>query len=338
MLRSWSLALLLGVTACDSCGARPTRALPVVSGSPVPSSAAPRVVSSAAAASAAPPAASSAAPGPLEPARELTWTWEKTAVGPMRVVVSVPAHRPSERFPVLVALHGRGEAFKGPARGARGWLDDYGMKTALTRLHSPPLSNADLEGLAEPNRLASMNAALAKRRYEDLIVVCPYTPDILAGDRPFSAATPFGDFVVDELLPRVRRETPAIDSDAATGIDGVSLGGRVSILVGFEHPTRFGAVAALQAAFDSADAPELARRATQARARNPKLFIRLLTSEGDFFLRANQSISRALRGQGVEHELVVLPGPHDYPFNRGPGVYEMLLFHDRALRGRAMLE
>jgi hypothetical protein len=31
----------------------------------------------------------------------------------------------------------------------------------------------------------------------------------------------------------------------------------------------------------------------------------------------------------------MLTGPHDYVFNRGPGGIEMLLFHDRALRGEA---
>jgi hypothetical protein len=31
---------------------------------------------------------------------------------------------------------------------------------------------------------------------------------------------------------------------------------------------------------------------------------------------------------------VTVPGPHDYEFNRGPGAYEMLMFHDRVLRGQ----
>jgi len=41
---------------------------------------------------------------------------------------------------------------------------------------------------------------------------------------------------------------------------------------------------------------------------------------------------------GVDNELAVIPGPHDYEFNRGPGVYEMLVFHDRALRGEPMFD
>jgi hypothetical protein len=251
----------------------------------------------------------------------------------MQVVISLPVRRESERFPVLVALHGRGEAFKGPARGARGWIDDYWMPKVIDRLRHPPLTDEDLLGIANADRLAKLNASLEKTPYRGLIVVCPYTPDILAGDKPFSAVTPFSTWLVKELLPRVNRETPAIGKPEATGIDGVSLGGRVSLLAGLEQPEAFGAVATLQAAFDSEDAPELTRRARAAQTKNPKLVFRLLTSDGDFFLRANRTISKAWTDAGIAHQLVEIPGPHDYPFNRGPGAYEMLLFHDRVLRG-----
>lgn len=256
----------------------------------------------------------------------------------MQVVVRLPARREGQRFPVLVAMHGRGESFKGPAHGARGWIDDYGLVTALDRLHAPPLVDEDLEGLADKQRLAHLNQALARQPYRDLIVVCPFTPDILSGDKPFSSARPFARFVVNELLPRVYRETPALGTPASTGIDGVSLGGRASVLIGLEYPESFGAVAALQAAFDSADAPELTRRAKAAREKNPKLALRFLTSDHDFFLNSTRNISKALRAADVDHVLDVIPGPHDYIFNRGPGVYEMLTFHDRVLRGVAPIE
>jgi enterochelin esterase-like enzyme len=256
----------------------------------------------------------------------------------MQVVVAIPEHRAGAGpLPILIAMHGRGEAFKGPARGARGWIDDYWLLRAVERLQAPPLTNKDFQGFADPERLAQINRSLAERPYRGVIVVCPYTPDILAGDRPFNAAEPLTRFLVDELLPRVRRETPAAQASGATGIDGVSLGGRAALLVGLSRATAFGAVSTLQAAFDSADAAELARRAKQAVAANPKLVLRLLTSEDDYFLVANRNISKAFDDAAVKHELLEIPGPHDYEFNRGPGAYEMLLFHDRALRGERPL-
>jgi iron(III)-salmochelin esterase len=268
------------------------------------------------------------------PAKELAWTYEQSPVGKMQVVVTVPERRAGDGpLPVLIAMHGRGESFKGPARGARGWIDDYWLLRAVERLHAPPLTNEDFQGFANSDRLSRINESLRKRPYRGLIVVCPFTPDILAGDRPFKAAEPLARFLVDDLLPRVRRETPAAQSSSATGVDGVSLGGRAALLVGLSRAKAFGAVATLQAAFDSADAFELTRRAESAIAENPRLVVRLLTSYEDYFLLANRNISKAFERAGVKHELLVIPGPHDYEFNRGPGVYEMLLFHDRVLRG-----
>ena len=46
------------------------------------------------------------------PAQEVTWDYPQTELGPMRVVVLIPEREAGVRFPVLVALHGRGEALK----------------------------------------------------------------------------------------------------------------------------------------------------------------------------------------------------------------------------------
>jgi enterochelin esterase-like enzyme len=271
--------------------------------------------------------------GPREPAHELTWSFDATEVGPMSVVVSIPEHNPGERFPVLIAFHGLGEAKKGPERGARGWLDDYWMGRALERLNRGFLVREDFLGFVEEQRLASINQGLKSRAYAGLVVVTPYTPTVIRGERPFDNAPPLARFVNDVLLPRVVRETPALVAPQATGVDGVSLGGRAAILVGLLKPERFGALGALQAAFDPEDVPEIVERARRALDENPELKLRLVSSDDDYYLGVNRAIARALRSAEVPHSLLVVPGPHAYEFNRGPGAYEMLLFHDRVLRG-----
>jgi len=271
------------------------------------------------------------------PARELTWEFGSTAVGRMVAVVSVPAHAPGQKFPVLIAMHGRGEAFKGPARGARGWLDDYALPKAIERLEHPPLVEADFGGEVEAGRLGLLNQSLERTPYAGLVVVCPYTPDILAGERAFSAAEPLAAFIVDQLLPRVFQETPALTEPAHVGIDGVSLGGRAALLVGFERPKSFGAVAALQAALDSSEIAPMVARASRARAVNPDFGIRLLTSDRDYFEREIQQLSRALSQASIKHSFVRVRGDHSYEFNRGPGALEMLTYHDRALRSEPTL-
>ncbi|HEY6078438.1 MAG TPA: alpha/beta hydrolase-fold protein [Polyangiaceae bacterium] len=267
------------------------------------------------------------------PQSEITWSYADTPVGPMNAVVVVPERAADERFPVLITFHGMGEARKGPVKGARGWIDDYGLLRAIERLQHPPLTAADLQGFADGARLAKLNAALAEQPYRGLVIVNSYTPDVLRGDEPFSKIPPLAKFVLDELLPRARRETPTIGTPQTTGIDGISLGGRAALSIALRSPEAFAAVGGLQPAFDLDNAGAVAQRALLARQKNPALSFRLLTSDGDYFLASTKAISAAMKQAGVPHQLLVVPGPHDYPFNRGPAVYEMLLHHDRVLRG-----
>jgi hypothetical protein len=268
--------------------------------------------------------------------RELTWTFDDAPFGRADVVVSIPVSaEPDARFPVLIALHGRGESLKGSRRGARGWIDDYDLDRAMSRLAAPPLRSQDFQGYVSRERLRRINRALAEQPHAGLIVVCPFLPDVLRRDDAFKAAEPLAAFIVDVLLPRVYEKTPAIGTPAATGIDGVSLGGRASLLVGFARPRAFGAVGALQAAIDGSEVERFAELGSRALADNPKLSLRLLTSDKDHFLRVNERLSAALKERGVGHRYLRVQGPHSYRFNRGPGAIEMLLFHDRVLRGAA---
>jgi enterochelin esterase-like enzyme len=266
--------------------------------------------------------------------RELTWTFEQAPFGSTDVVISIPAAADeATRFPVLIALHGRGESLKGSRRGARGWLDDYELDRAMARLAAPPLGKRDFQGYVSRDRLRRLNQSLAGKPYSGLIVVCPYLPDVLRREAAFTAAGPLAAFIVDVLLPRVYAKTPALGTPASTGIDGVSLGGRAALLVGFDRPRAFGAVGALQAAIDDSEVERFAELGARALSDNPKLSLRLLTSKADHFLRVNERLTSALSDRGVQHRYLRVLGTHSYRFNRGPGAIEMLLFHDRALRG-----
>ncbi len=267
------------------------------------------------------------------PQSEVTWTYASTPIGPMNAVVVLPPRTAAERFPVLLTFHGTGEARKGPEKGARGWIDDYGLYKALDRLQHPPLTAGDFEGFVDEARLAKLNAALAANPYRGLIIVNSYTPDMLRGDEPFSKIPPLAKFVIEELLPRAARETPAFGTPQTTGIDGISLGGRAALAIGLRNPEAFAAVSGLQPAFDKDNAEPVATRAALAHQKNPALSFRLLTSDGDYFLASTKAISAAMKQARVPHTLFIARGPHDYPFNRGPAVYEMLLHHDRVLRG-----
>jgi hypothetical protein len=276
------------------------------------------------------------AAAPVDGFIEKELVFDTTPVGPEKALAIVPQWgQPGERFPVLVALHGRGEAVRGVDVGAHGWMRDYELGRAIARLRSPPLTREDFKGFVEDARLARINASLAERPFRGLIVVCPWVPDLFTDrDRTnLDAALPYSRFVIEQLLPRALSETPALREREATGIDGVSLGGRVALVVGLAYPGRFGALGTLQAAIQESEPVALARRAKNAIADAQKLRLRLVTSDQDYFRGAIGQLHLALENEGIEHEHLVLPGPHDYIFNRGPGGVEMLLWHDRVLRG-----
>jgi len=264
--------------------------------------------------------------GPRGKVGTSTWTFD----GGGRAIVVVPTwQKPDEKLPVLFALHGRGEANKGPELGVMGWPRDYALLRAIERVCMPPLTSTDYEGFFDPKRLADTNADLEKSPFRGMVVVCPYSPDVDL--RKPAQLRAYGDYLVGSVLPRVKKELPVLGTPASTGIDGVSLGGALALRIGLGNPELFGAVGSLQAAIGEDQVTDFTELAKSARARNASLQLRLLTSTEDYFKSAITHASQAWRSAGVAHDFAVVPGPHDYPFNRGPGAIEMLLWHDRRL-------
>lgn len=278
---------------------------------------------------AAPTATAAVDAGPSPGAtRLLEWSFDATPSE--RAVIVVPERRrPDERFPLLIALHGRGEALKDPSDGAMGWPRDYALVRAFDRLAAPPLVEGDFEGLVTPDHLGEINRGLAARAFGRLVVACPYVPDVNLGSATDIKA--YGRFLLEVLLPRVRAEAPVLAAPEATGIDGVSLGGALALRVGLGSPETFGSVGALQPAIGDWQTSEWTELAKAARAKRAALKLRLTTSEDDAYRAAVTHTSEAWTAAGVAHDFAVLPGPHDYVFNRGPGVIEMLFSQDRAL-------
>lgn len=251
--------------------------------------------------------------------------------GPHWIRIARPAWESGPGLPLLVALHGLGEAKKGREPGSWGWIKDYQLDRAMLRLRSGRLAPADFHGFVGPKRLARINKSLQRRPFRGVLVACPYTPDLIS-ERSLDNVGPFADFVVERLLPAVRQEKEVLKDRASTGLDGVSLGARLALLTALARPDQFGAVGAIQAAIEPDEVAELGRRLEPALRDHP-FRLRLLSSEKDFYREAVLALHDALTRAHAQHDYVMIPGPHAYAFNRGPGAIEMLLWHDRVLRG-----
>ncbi len=258
--------------------------------------------------------------------RTREWSFSFGPVDHVVVVEPVPLARATR---VVIALHGRGEALKDGAHGAWGWPSDYALLEAVERLHAPPLTKGDYGGFVTDEHLSIRNRGLSTRSYEGLCVVCPHVGDV---DPHGPFVTTLASFILGELIPRVERELGIRLSKKGLGIDGVSMGGSLALRVGLLHPDRFSSVGAIQPAISASQRTDLTELAVRARARQPSLSLRLLTSDADYFRSAIEAQSLAWTEARISHDMLVLPGPHDYAFNRGPGSLELLAWHDAVLR------
>jgi len=214
-----------------------------------------------------------------------------------RFVLGVPRHLgPGERVPLLVVLHGLGET--GDERmGAWAWFERYGLGTSYDRL----------------------SASLS---FRGLVLACPYMPNLPGGDS--GAFDAYARWIALTVVPRARRESPAIDTMRATYLAGCSLGGYFSLEVLLRQPETFGAWGGVQSALGEGAARRYAERLAAVTARVGPRDLLIETSRGDPFRAGNEALARALARAAVPNTFVELPGPHDQPWLRQHGTAAML--------------
>jgi hypothetical protein len=248
-----------------------------------------------------------------------------------RFTLLVPRHVTGP-VPLLVALHGKGETVD-EKLGVYAWLERYGLGTSYERLLRPPVAPVESRGTHwKPERLREVNDALAARPFGGLAVACPFTPDAFTVGPRKAFLDDYATWLVDEVVPRARRELSILEGSAHVGIDGVSLGGFVSIEVFLRKPERFGAWGSVQGALGTHAVPGYAKSLAEAIGRVGSRRLHVETSLGDVYRADNEALSAKLRKLGVPHDFVAPPGSHNQPFLRDSGTLEMLLWHDRALR------
>jgi predicted esterase len=237
------------------------------------------------------------------------------------------AAAPATTWPMVVAFGGAGECARPPELGALAWMRYYAADEAFVALRRGRLESADFRGLVTPGQLAAFNARLPRAGAPDLILACPSSPPI-SPELPLDSPE-YEAFLMEEVLPALSRSY-RIDA-ARVGVDGVSMGGARAMYYGLAHPETFASIGAVQGAFArhmSLYRPLLARNRDALRARR----IQLVTSDGDALAPAVMAMHQALDREGIDHDLLLLTGPHDYIFNQGPGALSLLLFHTEALR------
>jgi pimeloyl-ACP methyl ester carboxylesterase len=232
---------------------------------------------------------------------------------------------------VVVLFHGLGETTS-EALGIRAWADRYGLVAAAARLRRPPVVRTltDVTFLTDA-RLGELNAALAREPFRGLALACPYTPNFFKQPSTSAALDRYAAWTVDALLPAVRRSLGLTRDEGAVAVDGVSLGGFVSLEVFLRRPEAFQAAGATQPAIGENLVSTYAERLDAALERVGPRPLRLATSSWDGGRKASVALAKKLAARGVAATLSEAPGPHDQRWLREVGSLELLMHYDRVL-------
>lgn len=234
------------------------------------------------------------------------------------------------KTPLLVLLHGLGETHDQHV-GAMAWVERYGLGSAYDRLKSPPVARAlPKHRYWTDELLARVNRQLSADPFEGMTIACPYTPNVHKARRGRKVTLDlYADWLVDEVIPRARKEAEVHTDAKHTWLDGCSLGGYVGAEVFLRKVPHFGAWGTLQGALGAHRIAGYAERIAAAFDQHGKRPIHVETSTGDAFRDVNERFSKLLTKQGVDHDFVMPPGPHNQPFLRDSGTLIKLLWYDR---------
>lgn len=232
---------------------------------------------------------------------------------------------------VVVLFHGLGET-TGEAVGIRAWADRYGLVAAAARLRRPPVVRT-LPGVTflTDERLAELNTTLAREPFRGIAVACPFTPNVFKQPSTAVALDRYATWVTDGLVPELRARLGLGAGPEAVGVDGVSLGGYVSLEVFLRRPEAFGAAGATQGAIGVNLVDAYAARLEAALERAGKRPLRFATSSWDKGRTSSIRLAKKLAARGVDATLAESPGPHDQRWLCEVGSLELLLHYDRVL-------
>jgi hypothetical protein len=234
-------------------------------------------------------------------------------------------------LPVLILFHGLAETER-EALGIHAWNDRYGLPEAYARLVSPPVVRTlPNKRYLSDARLSEINDELARSPLPDVSIVCPFAPNPFKENPSAPLLDSYAAYIEHALLPAMRAAAPTLPGPEHLGIDGVSLGGYVSLEIFLRRPELFGVVGTMQGAFGKSLAEVYARRIAELVKRLGPRRIHVTTTTFDPFREASQWFVQRLKERGLDATLSLAEGPHDQTFLREAGSLEMLLFQARAL-------
>jgi pimeloyl-ACP methyl ester carboxylesterase len=232
---------------------------------------------------------------------------------------------------LLVLCHGLGETHD-ERLGINAWSKHYGLSAAYERLLAPPVTRVlPRAKYFSDEHLKVLNDELARRPFQGLAVVCPFTPNVYEAVSKLGALDRYADWISETLLPAVEQRLGQKLALPSIGLDGVSLGGYVALEVFLRRPESFGAIGCVQGAMRAAAADGYAKRLAEVFHKVGVRPLRIATSRDDPFRAPSERLVKRLRERGIDPTFSLTPGPHSQTWLREVGSLELLHFYDRTL-------
>ncbi|MDE6266336.1 MAG: esterase family protein [Muribaculaceae bacterium] len=182
----------------------------------------------------------------------------------------------------------------------------------------------------------------------NMIIVMPDGRDSWYWDSPIDPSMQMESFFVKDLIPYIDANYPTIPSPSKRAISGLSMGGHGALWLGLRHPDIFKNVASMSGGVDIRPFPKnwkMAKRLGK-KEENPEVWeqhtvINLVPTlengkqnilfdcgKDDFFAEVNNNLHQEMDKYGIDHDYIVRPGKHSWPYWRNSLLYHLLFFNE----------
>jgi predicted alpha/beta superfamily hydrolase len=157
-----------------------------------------------------------------------------------------------------------------------------------------------------------------------------FTPPMSGGPKPGGHADLYGRMLVEEIKPFIDGQYRTKQRAADTGLGGMSLGGLVTVYLGFKYPSVFGKLAITSpAAFWNDQRIVGYTRSLPAKTKQ-RIYLSVGAAEAPEFLDSTRALERALVDKGwrlgVDFDYFEAPGAEHPPGQRAARVEQLLRF------------
>jgi predicted alpha/beta superfamily hydrolase len=214
---------------------------------------------------------------------------------PRRIHIYLPPsyeHSPKRRYPVLY-IHDGQNAFSTAGPGAAFGWGPWDFDKTADRLIA--------ENKIEEIVMVAIDCS--SERYKEYRGPAEWTK---AGES--SLYDRYERFLIEDLKPKIDREYRTKKTAKDTGTIGSSMGGVVSLALGWQHPKTFGKIASLSGAFQVENKAALKQLKTYQGKKKPiRIYLdsgRIDYTGGDDGLKYTEAVAEALRRIGYKKDLL----------------------------------